>query len=324
MKKLSKTAAAGKAVTKALGKGGDLILGEAKHIGERIKQNIHPEHSIAPPSDIDFARLSKAAYGRSVKERNVEGFDQLLEYSSPDRAVYRHKRSGHVVISFRGTDAHQWGKGSKFFSSKGFRDTTTDAIMAAGYGDLTHRFYNAEEVTKKIADKYGKNNMSVTGHSLGGSQALHVSNKFKIHAEVYNPHIAWNDALTHNNYFHATIHVNKTDPVAALYPWVSAEKFDVRYNKKAKPFIAQHGIDNFLQPSSVKSNPSISSKPQPNPMGRKIVPYKPPPSSYTISSKPQPAAANPVKAPVSYNRTPAINHRPAPIHVINRIPHPNV
>ena len=101
--------------------------------------------------------------------------------------------------------------------------------------------------------EYGVNNVTVTGHSLGGSQALYVSRKNKVHAEVYNPHISWNDALTHNNYFHANIHVNKTDPVAALYPWITAHQIDSRYNKNAKPFLGQHGIDNFIKP--VKSIP---------------------------------------------------------------------
>jgi hypothetical protein len=77
---------------------------------------------------------------------------------------------------------------------------------------------------------------------------MHVSNKFGIHGEVYNPHVSWNDALTHKNYFHTVVHVNKTDPVSAFYPFITAEKFDSRYNKNAKPFLGQHGIENFLRP----------------------------------------------------------------------------
>lgn len=299
----------GAAVGKAAGTPARLVAGEFTNAAERLQEKVRPHQTYKPPEGIDFARLSKGAYGRNDQERYVEGYDIIPEFTSPDRVAYRHQASGHVILSFRGTDIHQWGKGSSIFSSRGFRDITSDLLLAAGAQDMGHRFYNAENVTKKVLDRYGKTNVSVTGHSLGGSQALHVSRKFGVHAEAYNPHISWSDAMTHTNYWNATIHVNKTDPVSAFYPWVKAEKTDVRYNKKAKPFLGQHGIDDFLLPlPAKKSTPTAKSKPtlsnpvlpptvKSKPKMDGYVRYRPPSSSYKIVPHQQTQSANPVTAP---------------------------
>jgi hypothetical protein len=249
-------------VGKAVGTPPILAAREFKNQDDRLRERVHPQKTYQPPPGIDFARLSKQAYKNTNSERAVAGYSILKEFTSPDRVVYQHDASGHVIIAFRGTDvSHPSGKPSSRF----VRDVTTDVLLGAGATGLSHRFYNAVEVTKSVISRYGRENVSVTGHSLGGSQALHVSNKLRVHAEAYNPHFDWTDAVTRQNYFHATIHVNKTDPVAAFYPLVHAAKRDIRYNKKAKPFMGQHGIDNFLLPE-VKPAPKPTPMPRPAPM----------------------------------------------------------
>jgi len=227
---------------------------------ESVKHFISPGQHYKPPEDIDFALLSQKAYGRSTQDRQTEGFNILQEHSAPDRVVYQHQRTGHVVIAFRGTDLHD--------KSRRNRDIGADALLATGYQSMSHRFYNAEKVTQDLINKYGKENVTATGHSLGGSQALYVSRKFNIHAEAYNPHITWQDAVTHANYYHANVHVNMTDPVAALYPYINAENKDIRYNRKKAPFLAQHGISNFVrktpaQPQKLPVAPTIPKSNEP-------------------------------------------------------------
>lgn len=258
------------------------------HTGEKIKylynvaRHKEPRENTNLNDKIDFALLSKKSYGNSIKEREVEGFDILPEHTSPDRTVYRHRATGKTIIAFRGTDAHDWSGG---IHSKGFRDLTTDAILAAGEQERSHRFQNSENATARLVKQYGRSNVIATGHSLGGSQALHVSNKFGIHAEVYNPHVDWESSVTHANYFNAALHVNRTDPVAAFYGGASFQSVDVRYNKKAKPFLGQHGIDNFIwtkpsAPTQTKSIPNwISARPAPASVKaaqQSVTPHHPP------------------------------------------------
>ena len=226
-----------------------VVKDEVQHTGEKIKHlyqiitNKEPRENTNLNDKIDFARLSMSSYGKTQKEREVEGFDILPEHTSPDRTTYFHRDTGKVIIAFRGTDPHDWSGG---VNSRGFRDLTTDAILAGGEQDRSRRFQNSENATAKLIKQFGRSNVIATGHSLGGSQALHVSNKFGIHAEVYNPHIDWESSITRANYYNAALHVNRTDPVAAFYPGATFQSVDERYNKKAKPFLGQHGIENFF------------------------------------------------------------------------------
>jgi hypothetical protein len=237
---------------------------EVKHTVQKIRGK-EPRENVGLNKQIDFARLSKSSYAHGIPARQVEGYDIVPDLTTDDRTVYRHHDTGKVIIAFRGTDTHDWGKKGdvkSFFHSRGFRDTTTDAILAASEQGRSHRFKNAEAVTNEAIKRYGHSNVIVTGHSLGGSQAMWVSNRTGVHAEVYNPHIDWEAAGSSANYYNTALHVNVTDPVAIYWHRVNWQSRDVRYNKKKAPFFAQHGIDNFMMPPRLA--PKAETKPKPN------------------------------------------------------------
>lgn len=192
------------------------------------------------PEEINYALLAQKAY-KENSQRGVLGYDILQQYSSPDRVVYQHQATKHVVIAFRGTDPKSWSGG---FHAKGFRDLTTDVMLGLGSEGLSHRFYNAEKVTKAVVQKYGADNVSVTGHSLGGSQAMHVSNKYGLHAHVYNPHVTWSQALTATNYPNVSLHVNASDPVSAFYRGAYFKNVDRR--DFGNNILEAHGMQNFI------------------------------------------------------------------------------
>jgi len=175
--------------------------------------------------------LAAAAYQQN---RMVDNYTYMKSLSTGDRAVYQHRRTKKVVIAFRGTDPTNW------------RDLTTDALMTTGLGAYGSRFKNARKITAEVIQRYGKENVSVTGHSLGGSQALHVSRHFGVKAEVFNPFVHPSETilalgLTRPSYKHATIHSNLTDPVSTLAPLAPGAKHHVHYqglfahSLKAKP-----------------------------------------------------------------------------------------
>lgn len=235
------------------------VIQKFEHLGQVVRGR-EPRENAGLQNQIDFARLSKASYAPDVPARQVEGFDIVPDLTTDDRTVYQHRDTGKVVIAFRGTDPKSWGRkgdAKSFFHSRGFRDVTSDLLLGAGEQGLSHRFKNAERVTKTAIDRYGHENVIVTGHSLGGSQAMWVSNKFGVHAEVYNPHIDWEAAMSRANYYNTALHTNVTDPVAAFAGSVDWQSRDVRYNRKAAPFLGQHGIENFIRP------PKLVPKPEP-------------------------------------------------------------
>jgi hypothetical protein len=216
-----------------------LAADEFVNAEEKLRDKVKPRRIYNAPKDIDFALLSKSAYNEGGK-RNVEGYDILTPYSSPDRVVYQHKRTKHVILAFRGTDARNWKNG---FSSKGFRDITSDILLAGAAEGLSHRFTNAEEITQKLITQFGKENVTVTGHSLGGSEAMHVSKKFDVGAHVYNPHTTWASAITGGYYPQVTLHVNETDPVSMFYRGSTFKQVD---SQKHGLLLKAHGLKNFI------------------------------------------------------------------------------
>lgn len=179
--------------------------------------------------------LAAAAY---QQDRLVDDYIYLKHFSTVDRAVYQHRRTKKVTIAFRGTNPTNW------------RDVTTDALMGFGMGSWGSRFKNAREITKKVIDTYGKENVTVTGHSLGGSQALHVSQRYGVKAEVYNPFVHPSETILSlgprpaKGFKDATVHVNVTDPVAMFVPIITRTgKTKYHYDVKRLPSIGQHGLN---------------------------------------------------------------------------------
>lgn len=241
------------------------FAGTSKYGAQQIMDLLHPP---ANSMDIPFANMSHSAYN---PKDDYEGYTLHKGYSSPDRAVYVKDDGSHVVIAFRGTELHQ-GK------HKALRDIGTDILAGLGLESVSSRFKHAEQITETLIKKYGKDKVYVTGHSLGGAQAMHVSNKYGVHAEVYNPFINVFDVESHRNFPHAVVHYNVGDPVAVGTPFIHTKKTYYHLNTNPKipslplpvPFavsgLNQHSIDNLLTPHSKKSKPvtpSITPKPIP-------------------------------------------------------------
>jgi len=169
------------------------------------------------------------------QQRDVEGYRLLKRYSTVDRAVFRHEQTGDVVISFRGTSPKNW------------RDVTTDIAMVVNVPRASNRFRNADRVTKQLVEEFGAAHVTAVGHSLGGSQALYVSNKYGIKAHAFNPYIMTSQIAKQESFPFATIHTNLTDPIAGGTLLVKSNKKDFRYNIKSWPWLGQHGISNFIE-----------------------------------------------------------------------------
>lgn len=152
--------------------------------------------------------------------KGVAGYDILQEFTTKDRVAYKHKHSNRVVMAFRGTNPSNW------------RDTSTDLLMGFEFHQHSSRFKNASRDTDRLIRKFGKENVSVTGHSLGGSQALYVSHKFGVEAEVYNPFVS--RFQRGKTYKHATIHHTKGDWISEGSLTTKAKEVHVHHRKKAK------------------------------------------------------------------------------------------
>lgn len=218
---------------------------------------------------IDAEILAKASY-KHGREREVHGYDIDTELTSDDRVVYRHQKTGKATIAFRGTDVkgfeyegeNPWASGMPFlpgsrkefiqtglkslYHSRAFRDIGTDVMMVGNVEHAGTRFKHAEQVTARGIKKYGKENINVVGHSLGGSQTMHVSKTFDIEGVAINPYAG--GLQLQNDYPKVHIVHNWTDPVSVLSPFVHAGRTTTRYHSTTYPGIHQHKLPQHTIP----------------------------------------------------------------------------
>ena len=134
-----------------------------------------------------YAVLSSIAYKTTLKEK----YDELKRFGLKKRfyilpsltdlnvsTIYDEK-SKKIIISFRGTD-------SKNKTGLLYDDLLTDIFLGFGLLRTTKRFVESKNILEKAIKKYGKKNITLTGHSLGGAIADYLSSIYKIPAIIYN------------------------------------------------------------------------------------------------------------------------------------------
>lgn len=158
--------------------------------GRVRKRRRDPDPSSGPVErESEYARLSELSYAGehgtgkdSQFRRQFQDSGLRRRYrverdlSGEDYTTFRDRETGRGVVAFRGTNVKNVG------------DLGTDAAILFGLQGLTPRFRAAEDVTRRAIERFGgMENVDVTGHSLGGAQALHATNKTGVHAVAFNP-----------------------------------------------------------------------------------------------------------------------------------------
>lgn len=118
-----------------------------------------------------------ARYGLTGRYRTAE--DEALH--SANHVTFVDQESGRAVVAFRGT---------RLTNRK---DLSTDAAIFFGVEPLSKRFRDAVAATKRAQEAYGEKNVHVTGHSLGGTQALHAADNLGVEAHAFNPGKGWEE-----------------------------------------------------------------------------------------------------------------------------------
>lgn len=140
------------------------------HAPEEYKHNVDDD-------DVD-AHLSKHAYERDYDkvDREIKKYGRKVdrEASNANATVYVDERTGEPTIAFRGT------------VPTNMEDLAADAHIAIG-SRKHKRFREAEELADKVEKKYKGKKIKLTGHSLGGTQALYVNEKRGHDTKVYQP-----------------------------------------------------------------------------------------------------------------------------------------
>ena len=115
----------------------DLINAAYHPHGSKEEKDILDKHDLEHDTDIS-----------NTSNRRTNG--------GKDR-VYKHKKNKKAYIVYAGT--------------QDTKDAATDLALASGKEDATPRFKNAKKLAKQTKMKYGENNVTAIGHSLGGALA---------------------------------------------------------------------------------------------------------------------------------------------------------
>ncbi len=189
-------------------------------------------------NSIDFqtarmARLADVSY-KSGSERDRAIRDLHLQntmYSNDENAVLLNPQDGKIYVSIRGTDT--WG------------DVGTDSLLAIGKQDLTARYARENALIQTLIEKYGAQNIVLTGHSLGGSIADDLHQKYDIASYEFNPGLSNNGLLNSKKISNHQIYYASDDPIATLSRLSNAETHSYDFSTWNS-----HSLSNFTSTAS--------------------------------------------------------------------------
>jgi predicted esterase YcpF (UPF0227 family) len=142
--------------------------------------------------DKPLAVLSKAAYEnyktgdtketqKMIDEYNI-GYNIVEDLTDPEYVTAINEEQRKIVIAFRGTDS----------TLTNIADDIADIEIAAGLAEtpilsyVPSRFRTGENVFKKVKEQYPDYEVNLTGHSLGGTVARYIGDRYNEKAVVFS------------------------------------------------------------------------------------------------------------------------------------------
>ena len=106
------------------------------------------------------------------RDNNIDGYDYDKSLSNQDVAVYHNPKTEKTIVSWRGTSQ--------------VRDLKPDLGIALSRFANTKRFAEADEKLQEVVNKYGIENIRLSGHSLAGKIAQDLGVKYGIRTDTFN------------------------------------------------------------------------------------------------------------------------------------------
>ena len=130
----------------------------------------------------DYSVLNAAVYSndaRKVLDEYDEGDNFKIMKERTNYLVVRDIRNNKVIIVAKGTDLLNT-KGMKF------EDLKQDLHIVLNKPETMERLTETKDETKKLIKAFGKNNVIITGHSLGGYLTADISKDLGIKGVAFN------------------------------------------------------------------------------------------------------------------------------------------
>ena len=123
----------------------------------------------------EHARLHQDVYNKADERAGTDTYDYVGEDSTERVGVYRHKKNGKAVVVFRGTRPS---------SSLLNNDLINDGHILFGQVGNTEHIGDHIRLIQKQIKKYGAGNVSLSGYSMGGSEAVHATQDKRIRSQL--------------------------------------------------------------------------------------------------------------------------------------------
>ena len=194
-----------------------------------------------------LALMAKISYTDEKKrplelhKYHLNQFTELNHYSNNDVMTVKDKYSSFVIIAIRGTDI-------KNVTNNRIRDLVQDYGILAGDDEAVRRTKKLIYLAKKVIDKFGRNNVILTGHSLGGFISARISDLLGVKAIVFNMGSSLLDGKERDN--PNIIHYTTNNPfkgiidIASISTVLKDNYRTIVVNQKAGVDI--HSINNFF------------------------------------------------------------------------------
>ena len=143
----------------------------------------------------ELSQFVDASYKKKGEVQNIDGYKIDNDLSTRRNKVYTNDK-GEAVVAIAGTD--------------NLKDWSNNLLIPFGLHSQTDRYKNSEETLKKTNAKYGKQKVSVIGHSQSGHIVNDLANRDLIGAEA----IAYNPAIIGKTNAKVKVVKSQLDPVS--------------------------------------------------------------------------------------------------------------
>lgn len=146
-----------------------------KPLSNNIIKHFHLSHKLlgGKLSAKEFELMLKESYKKPNERQNIGDYIIDPSLSTGENVVYYNPKTKEVKNVYRGTEGT-------------LKDWGNNALYAVGMHKYSNRYKRANEIEKKVEEKYGTDNLDVLGHSQSGAFTQELGKNAK-NVVVLNP-----------------------------------------------------------------------------------------------------------------------------------------
>lgn len=187
--------------------------------------------------DMLMAKLSRLSYGKKddVNYPNLQILGDLKYVIKEDYIAAYNDRESLSIIAFRETNPSK------------IEDIVTNIHILYGKSAQCERFRKSESIYLSYKKKYS--NVHVTGHSLGGSQAIHVAKMFGCPCWAWNPGQGLSEEYLNDRKIYPSIKTYHIigDPISEIAGLENPKNLLRFEGSSSKNPLVNHSMKNFLK-----------------------------------------------------------------------------